>query len=104
MSIQDFLKETKRLCKGEGLSPAQEEIQNLALMLYRSIKGGSTKRWVREAAEMFVKSIAPDLSPTDLAEAVFQVEGIALTVLCELLDSGVIIKKEVHKNETREQG
>ena len=99
MAIQDFLDESKRLSKGRKLSPAQSEVHKLAFMLYNSIKDGGTKRWVKEAAEMFIKSIAPDLSPTDLTEAVFQVEGIALTVLCELLSSGTIIKGERHNDK-----
>lgn len=102
MSIQDFLKEAKRRTGGEKPSPAQQEVHEFASMIYFDIKNGDTHRWAEEAAGMLVKSIAPNLSPSDARDAAMAIEGIAMTVLSDLFGSGVLIKKEAYKGETRE--
>ena len=95
MSIQDFSKEVRRITEGTRLSPAQEEVRKFAMEIYYGIKGGATQKWAEQASRMIIQSIAPDISPSELTEAAASIEGVAVTVLTELFDSGTLIKKEV---------
>jgi len=97
MSIQDFLKETKRKAaqRGKEMSSVEMEVHDLSFRVYNDLNRGDTKAWLREAAGMLIKSVAPNLSPTDTCEAVVSIEGIALTVLMEFFLSGTLIKREV---------
>lgn len=106
MSIQDFLEEASKRAarRGRGMSSAEQEVHSLSFNLYHKLNGGDTSRWVKEAAGMLIKSIAPNLSPPDAAEVVLSIEGIALTVLMEFLLSGTLIKREEYKDGTGKQG
>lgn len=102
MSINDFLEEAERRTGGKGLSPAGQDVHEFAMMVYKAIKGGETKKWVKEAARMLVQSIAPTIPPSDAHVAETVIESIVLTALAELFSEGTLIKKEVYKDETRE--
>ena len=100
MPIQDFLDEAKRRTGGGRLSPAQEEVRKFAFGVYHDIKGGHTEQWVKEVSAMLIQDIAPNLSPSDNLKAKTVVEAIAVTVLLELFESGTLITREEHKDET----
>lgn len=102
MSVHDFLKEAERRTSGKRLSPAGQEMHEFAMMVYKSIKAGKTKEWVKEAARMLVQSIAPTIPPSDALTTEAVIESIVLTVLAELLSEGTLIKKEAYKDEARE--
>jgi len=99
MSLQNFLEEVKKRGSGKPLSPAQEEVADVARLIYDDIRGGSTRHWVKNAAVLFVKSIAPELSALEVRESVVIIEGIVLTVLSEMFSEGVLLKKEVIDKE-----
>ncbi len=103
MAIEDFLKEAHKRTGGAKLSPVQQEVHEFARMIYFDIKNGDTHRWVEEASKILIDSIAPNLSSMDARKAATCIQGIALTVLSDLLSSGTLIKKGDYKNETREQ-
>jgi hypothetical protein len=99
MSIQDFLEEAKKRTGGGRLSPARQEVHAFAMTVYHDIKGGYTEKWVKQVSKMLVQSIAPNLSTADTFQASATVEGIAITVLAELFESGTLVKKEDYKDE-----
>ena len=99
MSLQDFLEETKKRGSGKPLSPAQQEIADFANLIYDGIRDGKTKFWVRQAAVLFIKNIAPELPAPEVKMSVVVIEGIVLTVLSEMFSEGVLVKKEVIDKE-----
>jgi len=99
MSVQDFLEEAKKRGNGESLSLAQQEIADFANLIYDGIRGGSTKLWVREAATLFIRNIAPELPASDVKMSAVVIEGIVLTVLAEMFSEGTLLKKEVMDKE-----
>lgn len=101
MALKDFLDEVHSRAGNHLQSSAEKDIHDFAHMVYNSIKQGTTRLWVKKSARMFVQSIAPTISPSELEKGAHVIEGIALTVLSELFEDGVLMKKEAYKDEAK---
>jgi len=89
--VFDYIERLKEKCQGQTMSPADEEIATLAHKIYSSLKGGTTKKYVRSNAISLIRSIKPEISDHELVMSGQAIEAIVLATLCEFLSSGEII-------------